>query len=109
MYGQTDPALDHLLYQGFYPRIEDKQLNPTEALSFDLNTYVERDLLQLMHIKNLSSFERFLKLCATQIGRLTNYSRLASDIGVTQNTVKEWLSILESSYTIFRINPHFQN
>jgi uncharacterized protein len=69
----TKPDLAELLYQGFYPRIYDKKLNPTEALSFYLSTYVERDLRSLMHIKNLSIFERFLKLCATQIGRLTNY------------------------------------
>lgn len=103
------PDLNHLLYQGFYPRIYDKQLNPTEALSFYLSTYVERDLRNLMNIKNLSVFEKFLKLCATQIGRLTNYSRLANDCGITQNTVKDWLSILEASYIIFQLPPHFEN
>lgn len=103
------PELNHVLYQGFYPRIEDQHLNPTEALSFYLSTYIERDLRNLMNIKNLSLFERFLKLCATQIGRLTNYSRLANDCGVTQNTVKEWLSILEASYIIYQIQPHFEN
>lgn len=103
------PSLDHVIYQGFYPRIEDKKLNPTEALGFYLNTYVERDVRNLMHIKDLSLFERFLKICATQIGRLTNYSRLANDCGITQNTVKEWLSILEASYIIFQIQPHVEN
>lgn len=103
------PDMNNLLYQGFYPRIYDKQLNPTEAMSFYLNTYIERDLRSLMHIKNLSVFERFLKICATQIGRLTNYSRLANDCGITQNTVKEWLSILEASYIVFQLQPHFEN
>ena len=103
------PGINHLLYQGFYPRIYDKQLNPTEALGFYLNTYIERDLRSLMNIKNLSVFEKFLKLCATQIGRLTNYSRLANDCSITQNTVKEWLSILEASYIIFQLQPHFEN
>src|SRR3990167_887700 len=103
------PTVNQLLYQGSYPRIYDKHLNPTEALGFYLNTYIERDLRSLMNIKNLSVFERFLKLCATQIGRLTNYSRLANDSGITQNTVKEWLSLLEASYIIFQLQPHFAN
>lgn len=105
----TKPEVMNVLYQGFYPRIYDKNLNPTEALSFYLNTYVERDLLSLINLKNLSLFEKFLRICATQIGRLTNYSRLANDCGVTQNTIKEWLSILETSYIIFQIQPHFEN
>jgi uncharacterized protein len=103
------PNINEVLYQGFYPRIYDKKLNPTEAQSFYLSTYVERDIRDLLNIKNLSLFERFLKLCASQVGRLTNYSRLANDCGVTQNTVKEWLSILEASYIIFQLQPHFEN
>lgn len=103
------PNLAELLYSGFYPRIHDKNLNPTEALGFYLNTYVERDLRSLLNIKNLSTFERFLKICATQIGQLTNYSRLANDCGVTVNTIKEWLSLLEASYIIFQLQPHFEN
>lgn len=109
LYPKQVPELDHVIYQGFYPRIEDKKLNPTEALGFYLNTYVERDVRNLMNIKDLNLFERFLKICATQIGRLTNYSRLANDCGITQNTIKEWLSILEASYIIFQIQPHFEN
>jgi predicted AAA+ superfamily ATPase len=103
------PEIDNLLYQGFYPRIEDKHLNPTEALGFYLNTYVERDVRNLMTIKNLHLFDNFLRICATQIGRLTNYSNLANSCGITQNTVKEWLSILEASYIIFQVRPHFEN
>jgi predicted AAA+ superfamily ATPase len=106
---QPQPELNHLLYQGFYPRIEDKKLNPTEALGFYLNTYVERDVRNLLNIKDLNLFDRFLRICATQIGRLTNYSRIANDCGITQNTVKEWLSILEASYIIFQVQPHFEN
>jgi uncharacterized protein len=103
------PEINNVLYQGFYPRIYDKHLNPTEAMSFYLSTYIERDLRSLMNIKNLSAFERFLKICASQIGRSTNYSKLANDCGVTLNTVKDWLSILEASYIIFQLQPHFEN
>lgn len=107
--GSNPPDINQLLYQGFYPRIYEKKLNPTEALSFYLNTYIERDVRNLMNIKNLSLFDRFLRICATQIGRLTNYSCLANDCGITQNTVKEWLSILEASYIIYSLQPHFEN
>lgn len=109
LYQNQTPELNHVIYQGFYPRIEDKKLNPTEALGFYLNTYVERDVRNLMNIKDLNLFERFLRICATQVGRLTNYARIANDCGITQNTVKEWLSILEASYIIFQMQPHFEN
>lgn len=110
LYGEAPrPDLNKILYQGFYPRIEDQHLNPTEALGFYLHTYVERDVRNLMNIKNLGLFDKFLRICATQIGRLTNYSRLANDCGITQNTAKEWLSLLEASYIIFQIQPHFEN
>ncbi len=101
--------LDEILYTGFYPRILEKKLNPTEALAFYLSTYIERDLRQLIHLKDLQTFERFLKLCAGQIGQLTNFSRLANDCGISQNTVKSWLSLLQASYIIFFVQPHFEN
>lgn len=81
----------------------------TVALSFYLATYIERDIRNLMHIKDLSTFERFLKLCAGQIGQLVNYSRISNDCGIDQKTVKSWLSLLEASYVLFQVQPHFQN
>ena len=63
-----------LLYRGFYPRIIDKKLNPTEALSFYINTYIQKDLRDIREIKNLSQFERFLKLCASSTGQNTQQS-----------------------------------
>ncbi len=109
IYAKKPPVLKDVLYKGFYPRIHDKNLNPTEALSFYLTTYIERDLRSLIHIKDLSVFERFLKLCATQVGQLVNYSRFANDCGVDQKTIKSWLSILKASYIICEIQPHFKN
>lgn len=97
------------MYAGFYPRIYDQHLVPTEALSFYLNTYIERDLRTLMHIKDFTTFERFLIICATQIGQLMNYSRLANECGIDQNTVKSWLSLLKASYIIYEIQPHHKN
>lgn len=104
----TSP-LDQLLYRGFYPRIVAKNLNPTEALSFYTNTYLERDLRYMRDIKNLNLFENFLKLCASQIGQILNKNRLANDIGVDSKTITSWLSILQASFIIFLLYPHFKN
>ena len=105
-----DKASYHrLLYRGFYPRIRDKGLNPTEALSFYINTYVQRDLRDLKEIKNLSQFERFLKLCASCAGQMLNKVQLANDTGVDSKTIDSWLSVLEASYIVFLLYPHFKN
>jgi len=109
LFHQSLGSLDQLLYTGFYPRIYDKQLNPTEALSFYFNTYIERDLRLLINVKDLSRFETFLKLCATRCGQLVNLSSLGNDCGVNHNTIKSWLSILEASYIIKLLPPYFNN
>lgn len=101
--------LSEILYSGFYPRIFNKNLNPTEALSFYLSTYVERDIRSLINVKDLSSFERFLKICATQIGQLISYTTIANDCGISQKTAKSWISVLEASYIIMELKPHHQN
>ncbi len=101
--------LSHIIYSGFYPRIFNNKLNPTEALAFYLATYVERDIRSLVNIKDLSIFEKFLKICASQVGQLLNYTTIANDCGIDQKTVKAWLSVLEASYILFQIQPHFQH
>ncbi|MBU0480464.1 MAG: ATP-binding protein [Proteobacteria bacterium] len=106
---QEIDSIDKLLYQGFYPRIYDKKLNPTEALSFYFSTYVERDLRLLINVKDLSRFETFLKLCASRCGQVVNFSSLGNDCGVNHNTIKSWLSILEASYIIKLLQPYYHN
>ncbi len=101
--------IDQLLYRGFYPRIIDQGLNPTDALSFYTSTYLEKDLRELKEIRNLSIFEKFLKLCASNVGQVLNKNRFANDLGITNNTVDSWLSILEASYIIYLLPPHFKN
>lgn len=102
-------TLDELLYTGFYPRIYDKKLNPTEALSFYTNTYLERDVRSLINIKDLSKFELFLKLCASKTGQILNISSLGNDCGINHNTAKSWVSALEASYIINLVRPHYKN
>jgi len=97
------------LYRGFYPRIIDKKLDPTQALSFYINTYLERDLREIREIRNLRAFEAFLKLCAANTGQILNKHRFASDIGVDSKTIDGWMSALEASFIVFLLPPHFVN
>lgn len=103
------PDIDSLLYHGFYPRIWDKQLNPTQALGDYFETYIERDLRQLITIKDLNLFQRFIKLCAGRTGQLLNVNSLANDTGTSHTTAGNWLSILEASYIIFLLQPYHTN
>lgn len=98
-----------LIFTGFYPRIHDKKLNPREALSFYVSTYLERDIRELINVKDLSKFEIFLKLCAARVGQLVNLSSLANDCGINHNTAKSWLGVLEASYVVFFVRPHHAN
>ena len=90
---------------GFYPRVFDKQLNPTEALAFYTTTYLERDVRSLIQVQDLSRFETFLEVCATQTGQILNLAHLSNECGTAVNTVKNWLSVLEASYIIFFSGP----
>lgn len=107
--GKKRPDLNTVLFTGFYPRIFDKRLNPTEALAFYTTTYIERDVRSLIQVQDLSRFEMFLKICAAQTGQILNLSHLSNECGVAVNTVKSWLSVLEASYIVFLLKPHHKN
>ncbi len=102
-------SLDLLLLTGFYPRIYDQGLNPTRTLGDYVATYVERDLRQLEAIRDLSLFEKFLRLCAGRVGQLLNLQNLASDAGISHTTARTWLTLLEASYIVFLLPPWFAN
>jgi len=102
-------GLNKVLFTGFYPRIFDKKLDPTEALAFYTTTYIERDVRSLIRVQDLSRFETFLKVCAAQTGQILNLSHLSNDCGIAVNTVKSWLSVLEASYIVFLLKPHHKN
>lgn len=102
-------SLDKIIYRGFYPHIIDRNLNPTEALSFYTNTYVERDVRQVLEIKNLKAFENFLKIIATYIGQQINKQRISNDTGVDAKTIDSWLSVLEASFVLFQLPPYYKN
>ncbi len=102
-------SLDEIVFQGFYPRILDEQLDPTQALADYVGTYVERDLRQLSLVKDLALFQKFLGLCAGRVGQLLNLQGLGNDVGISQPTAREWISLLEASYVAFRLPPFFRN
>lgn len=102
-------SLDERLFTGGYPRIVNDNLDPTQALSFYVQTYLERDVRQIINVRDLSLFERFLKLCATRSGQLLNASNIGAEAGIDQSTVREWLSVLETSFILTRLQPHHVN
>lgn len=101
--------VDNLILTGYYPRIWKERLDPTEALGSYLKTYVERDIRQLVIVKDLTLFRRFVTLCAGRVGQLLNFNNLAADTGVSRQTARNWLSMLEASYIVFRLPPYFVN
>ncbi len=102
-------SLDDLLFAGGYPRIYQDQLEPLKAHRNYIQTYIERDVRQLIHLKDLHLFQQFLKLCAGRIGQVLQYQNLSNELGISAQTVKHWLSILEASFLIFRLQPYFEN
>lgn len=97
------------IYNGFYPRLHDVGINASDFYPSYLQTYIERDVRTLKSIENLNSFSRFLSLCAGRIGQVLNLSSLANDAGISVNTVKSWLSLLEASFIIFQLQPYYNN
>lgn len=87
----------------------DRRHPPTIWLSDYINTYPERDVRRLLNVRNLTSFQRFLRMCAARTGQLLNLSALAADCGITHSTAREWISVLEASYIIYLLQPYHQN
>lgn len=102
-------SFEDYIFQGFMPRIYDQQQRPRTAYANYYQTYVERDVRQLIHLKDASLFEKFIKLLAGRVGQIINYQSLANDVGVDNKTIKQWLSILEASFIVFKLTPYFEN
>lgn len=102
-------SIEQLLYRGLYPPIHDRGLDPSRWHANYVQTYLERDLRQMVNVRDLSSFQVFLRLCAGRTGQLLNLSALAADCGITHNTARAWLSVLEASFIVMQLRPHFRN
>ncbi len=97
------------MYRGFYPRLYDQRIEPCAGLPDYIETYIERDLLKLSRIQDLLLFRKFLQLCAGRTGQILNFSHLAEDTGISHKTAAEWISLLETSFIVFRLPPYFAN
>ncbi|MBT6177513.1 MAG: ATP-binding protein [Deltaproteobacteria bacterium] len=107
--GISFERFEDYVFHGFLPRIYDQNQRPTRAYANYYQTYVERDVRQLINLKDVSLFEKFVKLLAGRAGQVLNYQSLSNDVGVDSNTIKSWLSILEASFVIFKLPPYFEN
>lgn len=107
--GQLPCTINEQIFKGFYPRIYDKAIDPTDYYPSYIATYVDRDVRTMLNIGDLGRFTRFIRLCAGRIGQLLNKSNLAIEAGVTIPTVESWLSVLEASYILYRLEPNFNN
>lgn len=97
------------LQKGFYPAIYDRDISSKVFYSNYIQTYVERDLSELMNVKDLKQFRNFISLCAARAGQLLNLNSLANECGISQPTAKSWISVLESSYIVYQLQPYFSN
>lgn len=102
-------TLDNMLLDGFYPDIYANGNRPQFFYPNYVKTYLERDVRDLLSIKDLAAFQTFLRLCAGRIGSLFNASQLATEIGISANTIKSWLSVLQASYIVFLLQPYYEN
>lgn len=97
------------MFSGGYPPLYDRPLTPATWFPAYVAAYVERDVRQLLKVQDLEIFQRFVRLCAGRSGQLLNLSALATDSGITHNTAKAWLSVLEASYLLFQLRPYYAN
>ncbi len=101
--------IDRFMTTGCYPALHTEKVKPEDWFASYVATYVERDVRQILHVQDLSSFQRFLRLCAGRNGQLLNLSTLAGETGVSHTTARKWLSVLESSYIVHLLPPYHKN
>lgn len=102
-------SVDDILYRGFYPATWAGKNIPRLLYPSYVKTYVERDVRNILNIKDLDLFQRFLRLCAARIGSIYNASELSNELGVAVNTVNSWISVLQASYIVYMLPPFFTN
>ena len=107
--GVLPESIDELLLKGGYPALYDRDLLPGDWFSNYVATYLERDVRQLVAIRDLSQFQRFIRMCAARSGQLLNLASLGADCGISAVTAREWISVLEASYLVVRLMPHHAN
>lgn len=107
--GLLSNSWEEQLVAGFYPRIYDRQLTPSEFYPDYILTYAERDVRQVLNVVDLSLFQQFMRLCSGRTGQLVNLNQMGNELGIDQRTVRSWLSILEASFIIYLLQPYHRN
>lgn len=102
-------TFEQTIFTGFYPRVFKEHLTPDEFYPFYFETYVQRDVRQVQNIRDLNLFTAFITLCAGRIGQVLDYTSLSRDTGVSVNSIKGWISVLQASYLIFLLQPYYRN
>jgi predicted AAA+ superfamily ATPase len=97
------------LVRGFYPPLFDREVSPYDWYTNYIASYVERDVRSIVNVKDLGQFQTFVKMCASRVGQILNLSALALDCGITHNTAKAWLSVLQTSGIIYLLRPFHEN
>lgn len=102
-------SFEEYAFHGFLPRIHHQSQRPAKAYSNYYQTYVERDVRQLIRLKDATLFEKFMRLLAGRAGQLLDYSSLGNDVGADGKTIRHWISLLEASFLVHRLPPYFEN
>ncbi len=97
------------LFKGGYPRIYEQQIEPIDFYPNYLQTYIERDVRQMLNVHDLATFQKFIQLLAGRIGQLLIQNNLANELGLTNKTIESWISVLEASFIVFRLQPYHKN
>jgi len=106
---RSETETDTLLLNGGYPAVWSKKIPVQDVSRNYYNTYIERDVRQLLNVKDMTKFQTFIRLCAGRIGSELNASALSNEVGISVPSINEWLSVLEASYIIFRLPPFYRN
>lgn len=102
--------ISHILIRGFYPQLwKDQDLTPTDFYSSYIATYIERDVRQVLNVVSIRDFERFMRACAIRSGQLLNKSEISKEVGITQVTTNDWLSVLHATNQVLMLEPYFGN
>ena len=104
-----DLNVEEIIYRGGYPKIWNEKVSPSLQMAQYVKTYLERDVREIINVRNLSLFRKFMILCAGRAGQLINKSSICNDMGISDVTVQEWLSVLEASNLIFMLQPYYEN
>jgi predicted AAA+ superfamily ATPase len=102
-------SLNKQILEGFYPDIIRKKSSASRWITNYIRTYLERDVRLIRNIGDILVFSKFLKICASRTSQLLNMSSIAKELGVEHKTLDAWLSVLESSYILYRLPPYFNN